>query len=138
MKKWADILAAHEGFRRNVNTQEDAYEASLKYQDLVRELYSKRFRNLVTIQGMLAQGTLFAPERVAVALSPNQIKNYPFPIASPLDRLGPDDAPLIGGAAISNVLSRMAMDRELDVWVGRTAKVGRATPTAKAPPLPGQ
>jgi len=109
LQKWATLLLAHEGFRRDSNVQEDTFEIVVKYLDLIRQLHGKRLRVLLLAQDVLGRGAMGSPVGATLIASPILGREMPLPVVTPMDRLDEHGQPLISDQAKSTVYERMGL-----------------------------
>jgi len=109
LQKWTALLLTHEGFRRDLNVQEDTFEVVVKYLDLIKQLHGKRLRALLLAQDVLGRGAMGSPVGATLIAAPILGRDMPLPVVTPVDRVDEHGLPLISDQAKSNVWSRMGL-----------------------------
>lgn len=106
---WRDLLLANREFRRDSIIQEDSYEVEVRYLELMRELYGRRFKTMLLLTDALGQTAARSPA-TWLWLPPGQlVRTVPVPIGSPFDVKTDDGQPLIAEDAKERVRSRMGL-----------------------------
>src|SRR5205823_3989826 len=90
-------------FRNDQEEQKDLYEAQLKYQKLLEELYGVTWKRLLVMQDFLGQAAARPASATVYLPSVHLMRHYSIPLVGPLD--GVDDkgvpwiSPMVAGQA---------------------------------------
>jgi hypothetical protein len=107
--KWREILMAHQGFRRDHIVQEDTAETVYKYMELARDVYGRRFKELMLMGDFLAQEAF--PRSASLPwLPPALFAREMVPtIAFPLDGRDDEGYPIVSHEAKYRTRTRMGL-----------------------------
>jgi hypothetical protein len=88
--KWREILQSHKEFAEDESTRDDTFDIDLKYIELVRGLYGRRFKEYLVMTDFLGQAAS-RPLGVAWYAPPaSLVRGLPIPLKTPLDDMDPN------------------------------------------------
>jgi hypothetical protein len=82
---WREILQSHKEFAEDESTRDDTFDIDLKYTELVRGLYGRRYKEYLVMADFLGQAAS-RPLGVAWYAPPaSLVRGLPIPLVTPLD-----------------------------------------------------
>jgi hypothetical protein len=117
--KWKSVLGREnfKEFRGDQNTQEESYEAQLRYLEVASEIRGPQLRPALIARDVLAQGMADAtgaafPGRIGLGALyglVTDVKSLPLPLQGPFEGLAPDGRPWIAPSVVVDVRSRLGL-----------------------------